>query len=158
SYVCIASNSFGMATSPPVQVVVHCVSPGSISPLAPYSDWAAAATNIQDAIDAATNGDFVLVTNGVYGSGGKVIAGDLTNRVVIDRPLFVTSVNGSGATTIQGANVTNGPSAVRCAWLSDGAVLNGFTVQGGATRTNGDVFAEQSGGGIWAASTNAAVC
>jgi hypothetical protein len=156
SYSCVASNLSGMATSPPVQVVVHCVA-ANTSPLAPYSDWATAATNIQDAIDASASGDFVLVTNGIYASGGRPIAGDLTNRIVIDKPLFVASVNGSGATVIQGANVMNGPSAVRCAWLADGTVLNGFTVQGGATRTNGDAGTLQTGGGIWAGSTNATV-
>src|SRR5438270_14099430 len=63
----------------------YFVSPTGAS-VAPYTDWLSAATNIQDAIDAASAGDTVWVTNGVYAGGGKVVAGDLTNRVVLDKP------------------------------------------------------------------------
>ena len=41
------------------------------SPDAAFQHWATAATNIQDAVDLATDGDTVLVTNGVYAVGGK---------------------------------------------------------------------------------------
>jgi hypothetical protein len=140
----------------PVASAVLYVDLNCSAPTPPYSTWTTAATNIQHAIDAASPGDTVLVTNGIYANGGRVVAGDLTNRIVVDKPLFVTSVNGSAMTTIEGGNVTNGPAALRCAWLADGAVLNGFTLQGGATRTNGDLTM-QSGGGIWASSTNATV-
>ena len=125
----------------------------------PYAGWSTAATNIQDAIDAASAGDVVWVTNGVYSSGGKVMAGDLTNRVVLDKALTVQSVNGPFVTTIQGAGAINGASAVRCAWLTNAALLKGFTIQGGATRdsTSGDSTNLQSGGGVWCTSSNAFV-
>src|SRR5260221_8649370 len=121
----------------------------------PFADWSNAATNIQDAIDAASAGDVVWVTNGIYSSGGKVMAGDLNNRVVLDKVVTVQSVNGPALTVIQGGIATNGPAAVRCAWLTNGAVLKGFTIQGGATRTSGDIYALGSGGGVLGASPNA---
>jgi hypothetical protein len=109
-----------------------------VSPLgshtAPFLSWDEAATNIQDAIDAASAGDIIWVTNGIYETGGKVMFGDLTNRVALDKPVIVQSVNGPNATIIRGAGNTNGPTAVRCAWLTNGASLIGFALTAGATR------------------------
>jgi hypothetical protein len=152
NYQVVVSNAFGMVTSQVVRVAVHCVDAAGVGPVPPFSTWAAASTNIQTAIDAASEGDFVLATNGVYAAGGKVMAGDLTNRVAVDKALTVMSVNGLGATVIQGAwdpIATNGPGAVRCVWLTNGAALNGFTLQGGATRSTGDTNTLQSGGAVW---------
>jgi hypothetical protein len=100
------------------------------APAAPYTNWITAATNMQDAIDVASAGDTVLVTNGVYATGGKVMSGDLTIRIALDKPVAVQSVNGPSVTTIQGAYSFSGgfgPQAVRCAWLTNGASLAGFT-------------------------------
>ena len=104
----------------------------------PYSTWAAAATNIQDAISAALTNEVVLVANGTYATGGKSMDGVITNRVSVDKAILVQSVNGPSVTTIQGAwdpTSTNGPGAVRCVWLTNNATLSGFTVSGGATRS-----------------------
>jgi tryptophan-rich sensory protein len=162
-YQVTATNAFGVVTSQVAQVVIHAVDAAGQNPLAPYSAWATAATNIQDAISAASAGDIVLVTNGIYATGGKVMAGDLTNRVALDRAVIVMSVNGCVATVIQGAwdsISTNGPGAVRCVYVADGALLNGFTLQNGATRATGDGFSGgplESGGGVWCNSTNGTV-
>ena len=159
-YQVAVSNAFDVVTGQ-VQVVIHAVDAAGANPVSPYSTWATAATNIQDAINSAIAGEIVLVTNGVYAAGGKVMAGDLTNRVALDKPMSVTSVNGCTATVIQGAwdpTSTNGPSAVRCAYLADGALLNGFTLQNGATRgSSSNATTLQSGGGVWCLSTNGVV-
>jgi len=156
-YQVVVSNSFGLATSQLVQVVIHCADAAGINPTSPYSTWATAATTIQDAVNVASSGEIVLVTNGIYVSGGKVMAGDLTNRVALDKALTVMSESGYAVTVIQGAwdpVTTNGPLAVRCAWLTNGATLSGFTLQGGATRSTGDYNSLRSGGGLWCASVN----
>jgi hypothetical protein len=131
----------------------------SVSPVSPYTNWATAANVLQDAIDSAAAGDLILVTNGVYASGGRFGRGiGLTNRVVLDRAVTLQSVNGPLVTIIQGYQVpgtTNGPGAIRCAYLTNGAVLSGFTLTNGATlgSTAVDPKTTQPGGGTYCEST-----
>jgi hypothetical protein len=162
AYQVVVSNSFGLATSQPAQVTIHVVDAASANPSAPYLSWSTAAATIQDAVDVAVAGDVVLATNGLYTRGGRSVGGSLTNRVVLDKPLTVISVNGYSSTIIEGAwdpVATNGPAAVRCAWLGDGAVLSGFTLRNGATSARSGLFGGpfESGGGAWCASTSAIV-
>ena len=139
------------------QVVMHCVNVNGANPSAPYTTWAMAATNIQDAITAAAVGDIVLVTNGIYATGGISVDGLITNRVSVNKAILVQSVNGPNTTIIQGTwdpTSTNGPGAVRCAWLTTNAIMYGFTLFGGATRASGSSTSAGNGGGVCGVSSN----
>ena len=117
--------------------VTRYVDLNSPSPTPPYTSWLTAATNIQDAIDAASAGDVVLVTNGVYRTSLHIASDGTSNRVAVTRPLTLVSVNGAAVTTIDGENL------LRCVYLTNGAALIGFTL------TNGIAV---YGGGVWSAS------
>src|SRR5512134_2480973 len=101
------------------------VSPGSTNPAPPYATWDTAAHTIQEAVDAASDGDTVLVAAGEY---------PLTNQVSVIKGILLRSDAGASQT------ILNGQSAVRCLWVSNSvAVVDGFTMTGGAS--------DESGGG-----------
>lgn len=132
-----------------IDLLTHHVNWSNSTPSAPYTTWSTAASNIQDAVDAAnTVGAMVLVTNGTYDIGGRVVHGSMTNRVAIDRPITVSSVNGPKVTIIKGKGPL-GNGAVRCVYVGTNAFLSGFTLTNGFTRKTGDFAAEQGGGGAW---------
>ena len=155
------TNEVGQAASD--SVVVYRVVPehGGASPIHyvslsgsnvwPYTNWSDAAKSIQNAVDAAATGDTVLVTNGVYGSGGSVPHGQgFINRVVITKEITVESINGPSNTFIVGASDggTNGPAAARCVYIYDG-LLTGFTITNGFTQMEGDWDHYRRGGGVF---------
>lgn len=96
------------------------------TPVSPYTSWATAATNIQDAINAAAFGETILVNDGVYKFGGFNGVG---NHVAVTARIYsfskyptIQSVNGPEVTIIKGQ------SGYACAHLTSGTVLSGFTL------------------------------
>src|SRR5882724_2063636 len=134
----------------------HYVDLNSANPTPPYADWSTAATNIQDAIDAASAGDFIVVSNGVYKTGGRAVYGFATNRVTVDKPVTVESVNGPGSTIIQGSQV-NVLFGIRCCYLTNGASLIGFTLTNGGTLGRTSDTSGENGGGVWCEDSGAVV-
>jgi len=121
------------------------------------TNWATAKKTIQAAVDVASDNDTVLVTNGVYATGGRVTPGySLTNRVVITNDIALRSVNGPDETIIQG-NGQMGGAVVRCVFMN-GGVLDGFTLTNGYTLGNGDLAFDQSGGGAYIVNTSITNC
>ncbi len=122
----------------------HYVNLANASPVAPYTNWATAATNIQDAIGVAQSNEFVVVSNGTYNFGSVVVYGGEANRVAITNPVNVLSLNGPQSTTILSGN-----SGMRCVYVGSNATLSGFTLANGHTQVSGDILKEQSGAGAW---------
>lgn len=134
------------------------------TPVPPYDGgWASAATNLQDALDVAVDGDTVLVTNGVYNAGGRIAPGDTTlkTRAVVTNAVTVISVNGPEVTLIVGQPHSTGglgDTAVRGVYLPTNSVLSGFTVTNGFTRSSSSATtASYVGGGIRCEGTSSLV-
>jgi len=137
-----------------ILAVERYVDASSATPVSPYTSWSTAATTIQDAVDVSSAGDEIIVTNGIYNTGGKPATGfSLTNRVCVEIDVTIKSVNGPESTVIVGAGPLSS-NAVRGVWLSYGT-LSGFTVSNGYTIGNGPLTyqgKEIDGGGIYALS------
>ena len=160
--VTLTASNFSGSASATVEVVVVKSKALYVSPsgshTTPYDTWEKAATNIQTAIDEVEVGGLVWVTNGVYETGGRAVHGTLTNRVSLDKPVTVRSINGPTVTEIRGSEALgggDGDGAVRCVYMANGSLLVGFTLTNGHTRTDGDWEKEQCGGGVWCESASA---
>src|SRR5580693_844560 len=94
--ICLLLCSFG------TRAAVFYVDINSTNPTPPYADWSTAATDIQSAVDASSDGDQIIVTNGVYTTGSRLTSDGATNRVVVTNAVTVESVNGSTVTFIDG--------------------------------------------------------
>ena len=156
-FVLVVGSLFCMALM--ASATTRYVNLNNAAPAPPYTNWSTAATNIQDAVDAAETGDVIWVTNGVYATGAREVYG-MSNRVAVTQAVTVQSVNGPAVTTIAGyqePDTTNGATAVRCVYLTNGAVLAGFTLTNGATQLSGDYYQDQWGGGVLSESASAVV-
>ena len=96
------------------------------------TSWASAKQTAQAAVNAATNGDTVLVSDGVY---------FLTSPVKITSAIELTSLNGSSAT------ILDGQQAGRCVTVDGAAAtVNGFTLRNGRAVVGGGAYC--NGGAI----------
>ncbi len=92
----------------------HYVDIDNATASAPYTNWVTAATNIQDAVDVASEGDTALVADGHY---------FLTSEILVTNAITVQSINGPNTTIVDGNGIT------QCFRLGTNAcVISGFTV------------------------------
>jgi len=101
-----------------------------------YLTWPDAATNIQLAVNAATNGETVLVSNGTY---------NLTNQITIPTNITVRSFSGNYSNTIVNGGwptYTN-----RCFYAANSGTVDGFTISNGHYWASNDYT---GGGGMFA--------
>src|SRR5436190_5780163 len=110
----------------------HYVDANGTNPVSPFVDWNTAATNIQDAINAAATNDRILVTNGVYQLSGYYPVAYVT------KPLTLESVNGPSVTVI------DGQSFKQCVILVSGAAISGFTIINGNAASGAGIHCQQS--------------
>jgi len=116
----------------------------------PFTNWVDASTNLQTGVDAASAGDTVFVSNGVYSTGARVSGDGVSNRVVVSQAVLIQNASSPSPAIIEGAGPL-GNTAVRCIYLSSGAILDGFTLSNGFTHAGGTWTTEQAGGGAWCA-------
>ena len=102
---------------------------GSVDASGDGASWDMAFKTIQEAVDAATEGASVIVTNGTY---------TLTNTLEITNNISVQSVNGPESSII------DGDGAVRCVYMTDGT-LSGVTLTNGYAATGATL--DNYGGG-----------
>lgn len=119
---------------------------------------------IQDAVDAAANGDVVFIKNGVHDQGGALdgFSSSMSNRVYIAKSLTLVGesregaiIKGQGATDgVDAAGLGCGANAVRVLGINaDNVVISNLTLTGGATHntSTGNDRPENNGGGVYAA-------
>lgn len=119
---------------------------------------------IQEAVEAAAEGDTVFIKNGVYDVGGKLdgFTTSMSNRVYVTKSLTLVGESKDGA-IIKGDHATEGvdsyglgcgANAVRCLGINaDNVVVSNLTLTGGATHdtTAGYDKEENNGGGVFVA-------
>ena len=117
---------------------------------------------IQNAVDAAADGDIVFIKNGVHDQGGAVdgFSSSMANRVYLTKSLTLVGESKEGA-IIKGAHATDaaavlgcGADAVRVLGINaDNVVVSNLTLTGGATHNSsaGNDSPENNGGGVYVA-------
>lgn len=143
-FVPVWTIAYTWAVDPQAAPARHYVNAASTEPLYPYTTAVHAATTIQDAIDASSDGAVILVAPGLYTTGQITHSNGLA-RVVINKSVALLSEVGPQTTIIQGSI----SPAVRPVIVDHpGAVLQGFTLSGGAAGNNPATLHGRAGGGL----------
>jgi hypothetical protein len=104
-----------------------------------YTTWAGAATNIQWAVNFATNGETVWVSNGIY---------YLTNQVRVTNGILLKSFSGTWTNTIVNGNYPD--STNRCLYINhSNAIVEGFAFTNGFAPYVVAVTSSENGGGVY---------
>ena len=114
--------------SAPFMPPTYYVCPASpyATPVFPYTGWDEAATNIQDALDVASDGSVIRVRAGLY---------QITSSIRITNAVTVYCVDWNANATVDGQGLT------RCFEIENSnAVVEKFVIKGG--------FADQGAGGL----------
>ena len=108
------------------EAAVRYVDINNTAPTAPYIGWPIAATNIQDAVDLSSNGDTILVAEGLYA---------LKTDITVTNNINILGAGNPELTIIDGGHNGRG--------FHLGAT---FSVIGGFTIRNGIGFSDEGGG------------
>ena len=111
----------------------HYVVPTNAGASSPFADWGSAATNIQDAVNVAANGETVWLTNGTYFAPSNCVLDGA--MVIITNSITVRSFSGSYTDTVVNGNW---PACTTRVFLvnNTGAVVSGLTITNGYNYTN----------------------
>lgn len=124
--------------------------------------------SVQEAVDAASEGDTVFIKNGVHDVGGSLdgFKTSMSNRVYVTKSLTLVGESKEGA-IVKGAHATGaaaalgcGANAVRCLGINaDNVVISNLTLTGGATHNSsaGNDSPENNGGGVYVANGKAGI-
>jgi hypothetical protein len=117
----------------------HYVDINNVSPSSPYTNWATAASSIEDAVSASSDGDLILVESGTYHPQAQ-------DGIAVDKAVIIQSQNGPAATVIDGQNFCRGFKVDH-----EEVVISGFTITRGYG-TYYDIYEHMwkpaSGGGV----------
>ncbi len=128
----------GYAARAVAQDVLHVSPAGTNNAGGKYSDWAGAATNIQDAVNAATDGDIILVTN--------MATYQFATNIAVFKAVTLRSC-GAGGAEDPDTTMIDGQNNSACFYVNNtGAWVSGFTITNG----NGAGGANNAlGGGVY---------
>ena len=144
-----------------VFATVRYVDGSSNNPTPPYTNWANAAATIQQAVDAAVPGDEIVVTNGVYATGGRaveLITGQSRGCGQAADAARASTARSSRSSRAQGARHHQRRRRDPMRISDRRRKPDRVHVDQRALRVPGDYYSQQyesSGGGLWCESTNA---